>query len=223
MSLTSIVPSTCYAGIVLGFASGFAFLPFSHRHSEWRLMIAAGAVLPCFMIVAALFIMQESPRWLVATGKDFQAKRVLKQIYPIGYDVEHIISGIKEALQREQAAERVVGWDVILFPTPAFRRMLVVGIGTAIAQQAVGIDAIQYFLLDVLQMSGIKSEAGRVAILIALGLIKLLFIIIGGKLFDRRGRRPLLMASLAGAFPPCVSVTLFGYFVTVPGLTLFWP
>jgi MFS family permease len=68
----------------------------------------------------------------------------------------------------------------------------------AIAQQAVGIDAIQYYLIDVLEESGIENEKTRISILILLGLLKLIFIVVGGKLFDRRGRRPLLFASLAG-------------------------
>lgn len=35
-------------------------------------------------------------------------------------------------------------------------------------------------------------------VLIFLGFLKLAFIIVGGKLFDRKGRRPLFFASLAG-------------------------
>ena len=76
--------------------------------------------------------------------------------------------------------------------------MLLVGVGTTIAQQAVGIDAIQYYLIDVLEESGVKSERAQLVILILLGLVKLAFIFVGGKLFDKRGRRPLLFASLIG-------------------------
>jgi len=53
------------------------------------------------------------------------------------------VADIREAIAREEAAERAVGWNVIRKPTPALRRMLLVGVGIAIAQQAVGIDAIQ--------------------------------------------------------------------------------
>lgn len=108
------------------------------------------------------------------------------------------MADIKEALQRERVAEQAVGWNIVLFPTPAIRRMLMVGICTAIAQQAVGIDAIQYYLIDVLEESGVQSEKSRLAILMMLGVLKLVFIVVGGVLFDRRGRRPLLFASLAG-------------------------
>lgn len=119
---------------------------------------------------------------------------------------------MKEALERELAAGKSVGWDMVLFPTPAFRRMLLVGIGIAIAQQAVGIDAIQYFLVYILSESGINNRAAQSGILIFLGLVKALFIIVGGKMFDRRGRRPLLMISLCGMCAALImlSINFFG-------------
>jgi MFS family permease len=85
-----------------------------------------------------------------------------------------------------------------MFPSPAFRQMLIIGIGTAVAQQAVGIDAIQYFLIYILDESGISGELAKTGILIGLGAIKLVFILLAGRLFDRRGRRPLMLFSCAG-------------------------
>ena len=76
--------------------------------------------------------------------------------------------------------------------------MLMVGVGSAIAQQAVGIDAIQYYLIDVLEEAGIDSERGRLAVLVLLGVLKLLFVVVGGRLFDRTGRRLLFFVSFSG-------------------------
>lgn len=93
--------------------------------------------------------------------------------------------------------------DVIFFPTPAFKRMIFVGVGTAIAQQAVGIDAIQYFLVYILDETGIARNA-QTGILIGLGVIKLCVVVLAGHLFDRMGRRPLFFMSLVG-----MSISLF--------------
>jgi MFS family permease len=116
----------------------------------------------------------------------------------LGFKIDAIIDGIKEALELESEAEHAVGWKMIFFPTPAIRRMLLVGIGTAVAQQAVGIDAIQYFLTYIIRESGIDSRAKQTVILVFLGLLKLAFIIIAARLFDTRGRRPLFFISLCG-------------------------
>ena len=87
---------------------------------------------------------------------------------------------------------------MIFFPTPAIKRMLIVGVGIAVAQQAVGIDAIQYYLLDVLAESGIQSEKAQLAVVVLLGVLKLVFVIIGSKLLDHRGRKKMLFISLIG-------------------------
>ena len=184
-------------GILFGFSSG---LIFSHVSDglAWRLMFALGAVLPCFVMYFSTFVMPESPRWLVSNNREEEARKVLQQVYPEGYDVRIIVKDIREGLEKEAMAENAMGWDVILFPSPAFKRMLLVGVGTAIAQQAVGIDAIQYFLMYILDESGIKSRQAQLWILIVLGFIKLVVIVLAGHLFDRKGRRPLFFVSLLG-------------------------
>ena len=66
--------------------------------------------------------------------------------------------------------------------------MMLVGVGTAIAQQAVGIDAIQYYLIDVIERLGIPSDTNQSSIiLILLGTLKLTMIVVGGQLFDKHG------------------------------------
>mmetsp|Transcript_14627 Transcript_14627/g.33837 ORF Transcript_14627/g.33837 Transcript_14627/m.33837 type:complete len:576 (-) Transcript_14627:261-1988(-) len=184
-------------GIVLGFLSGIVFFDMP-RDIAWRYMFAVGAVLPVLMILLASTAMVESPRWLVSQNNESMAKRVLKSIYGDGYDVKPVLRDIKEELEREELVYKTVGWDVILFPPPAFRRMLMVGIGTAVGQQAVGIEAIQYYLPRILERAGDERNWRQTWIVVILGLIKLVFIIVGGMLFDRRGRRPLFFVSLVG-------------------------
>ncbi|KAL3917992.1 MAG: hypothetical protein SGILL_004453 [Bacillariaceae sp.] len=197
-------------GIVLGFFSGIVFYGVDDG-LEWRLMFAMGTILPVAMIILSRTVMAESPRWLVANGHDGEAMEILRRIYPEGFDVEPVAQDIKEALERERIAENNLGWNMILFPTPAIRRMLVVGVGTAVAQQAVGIDAIQYYLIDVLDEAGLRSDKAQLGVLMLLGMLKLLFIVIGSKLLDRRGRRPLFFVSLVGICASCV-VTSFSFF-----------
>lgn len=94
-------------------------------------MFATGAFMPTILIILVAFVMPESPRWLVANGREDDAADVLREIYPPGFPVEHIVNDISETIECEKQAEHAVGWDMILNPTPAFRRMLIVGIGSA--------------------------------------------------------------------------------------------
>jgi MFS family permease len=199
-----------FLGIGVGF--GLAIDPFYDvdDNLEWRLMFLMGCILPIVLIVVSQFVMAESPRWLVSKGRDEEAKVILRRIYPEDFDIDPIALDIKEAMERERIAEDAVGWRMILFPTPAIRRMLVVGIGVAISQQAVGIDAIQYYLLDVLEQSGIESEKGQLGVLMILGVLKLVFVAIGSKLVDRCGRKPLLYCSCIGMCGACI-LTSFSF------------
>jgi predicted MFS family arabinose efflux permease len=168
-------------------------------------MFLCGSILPILMIILVLTVMVESPRWLVSKDRVDDAIIVLQQIYPPNVDTKSIIYEIQESIQRDKQAENgSVGWSIIRHPTPGFQRMLLIGISMAIAQQAIGIDAIQYYLLDVIDEAGYASVQRQSIVLILLGLIKLCFVIVGGRLFDYYGRRPLIILSLLG----CASALL---------------
>ena len=166
-------------GIVLGFSMGIVLGGMSES-IRWRFMFLLGTILPLCMIYLATNVIAETPRWYVLKFRYDDAKAVLRNIYPPGYNVDLVVDDIKESLERERLAEKTLGWRTIFFPTAAFRRMLLVGCAMAIAQQAVGIDAIQYYLLDVLEKT-VDQKSVQNIILIILGMIKLFCIFIGGE------------------------------------------
>jgi len=199
-------------GITLGFSSSLVFGALDDDQS-WRYMFATGCILPVLVIFLASCVMAESPRWLISKGEEEEGARVLQKIYGDDYDVDPIVMDVKESLEREKLACKNTGWDALLFPSPAFRRMLFVGVGIAVSQQVVGIEAIQYYLEKILETAGLDSRDPKTAgILIGLAVVKLIFIIVGGKLFDRRGRRPVLFVSLCGVTAALLmlSINFFG-------------
>ena len=54
------------------------------------------------------------------------------------------------------------------------------------------------YLLYMIERSGVESELGQAASLIALGCVKMGFVFVGAKLLDSEGRRPLFLKSLFG-------------------------
>lgn len=184
-------------GVVFGFTSSLFFD--MQQASNWRSMIAVGAIMPLIMVfLVSTKTMPESPRWLVQKGRLVEATIILNRIHP-KEQTERVISEIQKALMLEQVAANVVGWRALLCrPSPAVRRMLIVGIGIATIQQAVGIDSIMFYLMFVIQASGIQSNTGQALALIVLGTVKLAFVFVGACLLDRWGRRRLLFTSLLG-------------------------
>jgi len=189
-------------GILLGFMSGLFFygLP---DNKGWRIMFSTGCVLPLVMIVLATFVMCESPRWLVQKGRHGEALLVLEKLFPEGQGsttVGEILQGIKEDVEEEVKAQSASSnWlDILCSPRPAIRRMMLIGIGVGVSVQASGIDAIQYYLVFVLEAAGIKSREAQAVFLTGLGILKLSIIFVASSLVDKLGRRPLMFMSLSG-------------------------
>ena len=164
-------------------------------------MFALGAILPSILLFVSHYIMPESPRWLVAKGKENEALIVLQKIYPEGYPVETIIEDIKTTMQKETEASKAVTWDALLFhPTPSFRRMLYLGLFIAAAQQLVGIEGISYYLIFILDEAGLEDRNSQYVMLIYFALLKTMYIFSSGRFFDKWGRRVFIFISLAGKY-----------------------
>jgi len=194
-------------GIVFGFSTGLFFTNVD-PDVAWRTMFGLGGILPICLIFLVIFVMPESPRWLISRGQVDEARQILQEIYPPSYNVEKVINEIQDTLRREAEMEHSEGWNAILFPSPAVKRMLFVGLGTAFAQQIVGIDAIQYFLLNIIEEAGIEDKTTQIVILINLGILKLTILVWAGKQFDKRGRRQMFFISLSGMIIALVLIAI---------------
>ena len=84
-----------------------------------------------------------------------------------------------------------------LFAEPVPRRALLIGAGTAFFQQANGSEAAVYYVPQVLQAAGVRSEHSQLQAAALVGLCKLLCIVIGQFSVDRYGRRVMLLSSIA--------------------------
>lgn len=198
-------------GIVLGFMSDL-FFNGENDGKAWRGMFAVGLIMPMLLIFLVCIVMPESPRWLVSKDRSDDALNVLRKVYPEDYEVLGVLEDIRLNVRRDLVADRQFGWDLIFYPTPAVKRMLIVGVGVAICQQAVGIDAIQYFLVYILDQSGVDSDTKKAWILSGLGLVKLFFVIVASRLFDTKGRRPLMFLSCAGMIVALTFLSMNFYF-----------
>lgn len=194
-------------GVVLGFSVGL-LLSGGEIGKSWRQMCMMGMVFPVAMMFLTVGILPETPRWCVLNGLDDDAREVLADIYPKDFNVDLVIDDIKEALKREMLAEKSAGWSVIFHPTPAIRRMLFLGLLIPVAQQAAGIDAIQYYLLDVMKESGVSTEKERHIYLIMMGMFKLTCIVISSQLVDKLGRRIMIFVSLSGLIVALLTISV---------------
>lgn len=189
-------------GMMLGYVAGFVKLGTKsgmEQNMVWRYMFGLGMVPPGIILILVTFVVVESPRWLVQKNRIEDATSVLEHLYGKDYDADREITLIRQNIAKEMAANDAVSWKSLLCcPRPAIRRTLIVGVGIAIAHDAIGIAAIQYYLTNILEEAGLSEHEFQTYILIILGSLKVAFGCVAAFLFDARGRRQILFISLSG-------------------------
>ncbi|KAI6672944.1 hypothetical protein NL676_000850 [Syzygium grande] len=210
-SLTSFPETFINLGILLGYVSNYAFSGLS-VHISWRVMLAVG-IFPSVFIGAALFIIPESPRWLVMQNRVDEARSVLLKTNENESEVEERLAEILLAAGIGNSAEKYeekAVWRELLSPSPALRRMLIAGFGIQCFQQITGIDATVYYSPEIFKHAGIKGNSNLLAATVAVGVTKTAFILVAIILIDRLGRKPLLYISTIG-----MTVCLFSVATTL--------
>lgn len=96
-------------GQVIAYLVGFAFVQWGNPVSNWRWMVGLGA-LPAAIQILVMFVMPETPRWLVMAGKNDAARAVLSKVYGGGVDVQrmvdNVLRGIEKEVKEEEDAKR---------------------------------------------------------------------------------------------------------------------
>ncbi|MDH4106075.1 MAG: sugar porter family MFS transporter [Gammaproteobacteria bacterium] len=157
---------------------------------NWRWMLGIEAV-PAILYLIALYTVPESPRWLAMRGRDANALEVL--VLAVGRnEAEGELRTVKQALATHEEQASLAE----LF-RPTMRRVLILGILVAVLQQITGINAVFFYAPSIFQQSGVGTDAAFMQG-IFVGLINLVFTVLAIGLIDRLGRRPLLIAGLAG-------------------------
>ena len=216
-TLTSLPEIFINMGILLGYISNYVFsgLP---AHLSWRIMLGVG-ILPSIFIAFALFLIPESPRWLVMQNRLGEARSVLSSICENDEEINQRLAEIEEAAGNKNGTkypEKSV-WREFLSPSPALRQMLIVGIGIQGFQQLTGIDATVYYSPAIFKDAGIKGNDSLLAATVAVGFTKTIFILVAIVLIDKVGRKPLLYVSTIG-MTACLFVLGLALFFLQQGL-----
>ncbi|KAI9732409.1 MAG: hypothetical protein M1834_001617 [Cirrosporium novae-zelandiae] len=160
---------------------------------QWRFPLAFQA-LPALILLLGLFILPESPRYLIDTDREEEALKVLHRLMDNGHNEDEIQAQFLEIKTTINAEKSVTapGW-LIMFKVPQWRNRLLQGTMVQVCTQMTGINVIGYYQTIMYRALGITG--GR-DILVAgiyncLGPIANLIFIIW--FVDKIGRRKPLM------------------------------
>ena len=180
-------------GQMLAFATNALLDHLIQDPHVWRIMLAV-ALIPAIALFVGMFALPDSPRWYGFKGRMAEARSVLGlSRTPAEADAEFaLIVDHTEHMLKAKSTPFVVIRDV-----PWIRRVVLIGCGLAIVQQATGINTVNYYAPTILEESGLGVSAALVAT-IAVGVTSVVTTIIGIVLLGYIGRRTMLFIGFAG-------------------------
>lgn len=196
--LVSMNQFTIVIGILLAQAAnyGIAWLGSSggsdawNVTSGWRWMFGVTAV-PAGLFFVLMFLVPESPRWLVKNGQGGAGRAVLARIGGEPFadrELENIQNTLVGEVQKVHFREL---WHPRLFP------ILAMGVTLAVLQQWCGINVIFYYAASLFREAGYNVTDALLNIVI-IGAVNLIFTILAVWSVDRVGRRILMLIGFAG-------------------------
>jgi MFS transporter, SP family, sugar:H+ symporter len=157
----------------------------------WRWMFLVMAV-PAVVYGALAYTIPESPRYLVATYRIPEARRVLSML--LGEkNLELTITRIQESLK----ADKPPSWRDLKKPVGGLYGIVWVGVGLSVFQQFVGINVIFYYSNVLWEAVGFK-ESSSFTITVITSVTNILTTLIAIALIDKVGRKPLLLIGSTG-------------------------
>lgn len=173
-------------------AAGSAQANFWLEIPAWRWMFWM-ELLPSVLFLLGVFLIPESPRYLVARGQVDKARQVFARISPS--EVAQQIAAVQHSLHGEHkpSLRDLVGSSGLF----GLKAVVWIGIGLSVFQQFVGINVVFYYGAELWQAAGF-DETQSLFINVLAGTTNIVSTFVAIALIDKIGRKPLLLVGSAG-------------------------
>ena len=194
--LVALYQLNIVVGILIAFLSNFLLRDIGEE--PWRLMLGI-QVIPALLYSAFVWMIPESPRWLLVAKKDRAAAAVVFQTLNPGADSSAQIDSI---LQQDQTAQKK---DSIF--NRSYRTPLLLAFLIAFFNQLSGINAFLYYAPRIFELAGLEKSAALLSSA-GIGVINLVFTLLGMSLIDKIGRRQLMYIGSIGYISSLVMIAI---------------
>ena len=173
-------------GILIAFFSNY-FIGEYVEENAWRWMLGVEAI-PAAIYSLMVMTIPESPRWLIAKRDDVEgAKEVLQHMYA-PEELDEVIEKIQDTHKTNTKQSLFSG---------KFGRALTLAFLIAFFNQLSGINFVLYYAPRLLAAAGIGADQALLQST-SIGIVNLIFTLLGMYLIDRMGRRALMYIGSIG-------------------------
>ena len=203
--LVAVAQFNIVFGILVAFFSNFLLV--NTGINNWRWMFGVEAF-PAALFFVLLFLVPESPRWLVKKSRNSDAESVLSAVGT--KDVKSELSDIIESLKEE------VGKTGTKLLQKKYRFVIMCAVLLAVFNQLSGINVIMYYAPMIFEKAGANTNTAMLQA-VAVGVTNMLFTIIAMFFIDKFGRKTLLLIGAVGMFLTLAGAAINYYDVSLLG------
>ena len=203
-------------GFVAAYLANYLLQQWSHRVGEgsgiwhkvmvdevYRGMLGLETV-PAFLFFVVIFLLPESPRWLIVRGNSERAKGIFGRIYRREADSEQQVAEVAASVSSEEKS------DVRYLFSPGIRVALVAGTCIAILGQFMGVNAVLYYGPKIFEDAGLSS-GDSLFYQVLVGMVNMLTTVLALLIIDKVGRKQLVYYGVTGMI---VSLLLIATYFT---------
>lgn len=200
-------------GILIAFVSNYVISE-QITQNTWRWMIGIEA-LPALVYTILMFSLPPSPRWILSRLKNSERAKEILSLVHNDTDLDELIESIQKAELQTNKKETIL--------SKKYRFPLLLAIAIAAFNQFSGINAFLYYSKRIFQEAGLAEQASLLGS-IGIGVINLIFTLLGMFLIDNMGRRKLLYIGSIGYIISLTTVAcafFFGWQGMIVPISLF--
>ncbi|ORY17254.1 general substrate transporter [Clohesyomyces aquaticus] len=188
--------------IALGYAlasyMGMAFFFAENDTAKWRGPLGLALLWP-FMMIAVVFYVPESPRYLLMKGKIEEAREIVYRLHKVKGDPDQEFARSEfYQMQKQTELDRTLepGWWA-MFTKKGYRRRTALAMGFAFIGQSTGVLVINNYGPTLYKTLGYdtKQQLEFQCGWITVGVV---FNAVGAMVMDKVGRKPLMLFGVAG-------------------------
>jgi sugar porter (SP) family MFS transporter len=206
--LVAMVQLNIVLGILVAYLSNFIIASFELGAVEWRWMFGVEAA-PALAFTVLLFTNPRSPRWLVAQGRDDEARNVLISMGGKSFDAAKELAAIRVSLAetRKHLTER--------FFQRKYLKPILLAIAIAAFNQLSGINALIYYTRRIFEMAGASGTSALLQSVI-IGGVNLIMTAAALMVIDKLGRKRLMLVGSIG-YILSLGATAIAFYIEITG------